>query len=147
MHSKLTFFFSSISTAPIFQLTLVRKPNPFLRLIALLQLQVLPWPWSGSGHLYWFFHYDDALESPFCGFDFIVCTNVGSNRWNLNFQILMKLLSKIRCEVNYNYNYNWSFTSGILGRIPTEIGLLTNLQGSTYTTGFNLSNNKLTGSL
>ena len=98
---------SSISTAPIFQLTLVRKPNPFLRLIALLQLQVLPWPWSGSGHLYWFFHYDDALESPFCGFDFIVCTNVGSNRWNLNFQILMKLFSKIRCELlNYNYNYN-----------------------------------------
>ena len=39
----------------------------------------------------------------FCGFNFIVCTNVGSNRWNLNFQILMKLFSKVRCELNYNY--------------------------------------------
>ena len=104
-------------------------PFYFLRLIALLQLQVLPWPWSGSGHLYWFFHYDDALESPFCGFDFIVCTNVGSNRWNLNFQILMKLFSKVCCELNYNYKiFSSSSSSYFLNTLWTKITITITIQ-------------------
>ena len=41
-----------------------------------LEIDVVPVIYIDS-----FFHYDDdALESPFCGFDFIVCINVASNR-------------------------------------------------------------------
>ena len=40
--------------------------------IALLFLQVLLRPWCGSVHLYGFFPFDDAFESPRCGFD-LVC--------------------------------------------------------------------------
>ena len=45
---------------------------------ALSYLQVLPRPWSGSGHLYnnidsFFVIHTTTLESPRCEFDFIVC--------------------------------------------------------------------------
>ena len=65
MRSKLTFSFSSTSIAPNSNWHWWGNPIPFD--VSLLC------PWCGSGHLYWFFHYDNALESPFCGFDFTVC--------------------------------------------------------------------------
>ena len=65
----------------------------------------------------------------FCGFNFIVCTNVGSNRWNLNFQILMKLFSKVRCELNYNYKiFSSSSSSYFLNTLWTKITITITIQ-------------------